>query len=349
MAFTDFPDQAQGVELLQRSLQRGRLGHAYLFTGNQIDPLEALAKTLAKTLNCQNPRKVDGQPVDCCDVCLSCKKVDQEIHGDVFWLRPESKSRQIKIEFITRRDESPSRVLLDAINLKARESEFKIAIISGADRLTVSAANAFLKTLEEPPPKSVIILLSTAPTRVLETILSRCLRLNFGTENSRDWSDEVQTWLERFSALAGQEQKSLLGRYRLLDVLTSYLAKMREAVDAELTSKSPLERYEDIEKDLRKQWQDELKAAIEAEYRHRRDEVLLGLQWWLRDIWLHTLKSEPGMLGFPKTTDTGTIAGRLTPREAQENLKVFDHLHRLLHTNVQEALALEVCLLKLHL
>ncbi len=60
MAFSDFPDQTQGVTLLQRSLQRGRLGHAYLFTGTQIEVLEALARTLAKTLNCQNSVRADG-------------------------------------------------------------------------------------------------------------------------------------------------------------------------------------------------------------------------------------------------------------------------------------------------
>ncbi|HNQ74315.1 MAG TPA: hypothetical protein PKN95_12010 [Verrucomicrobiota bacterium] len=349
MAFTDFPAQAQGVEFLQRSLQRGRLGHAYLFTGNQIRTLEALAKTLAKTLNCQNPRRQEGQPVDCCDTCRHCKRVDQEIHGDVFWLRPESRSRQITIEHITHREDSPPRVLLDAINLKASESAFKIAIIAGADRLTPSAANALLKTLEEPPPQSVLMLLSTAPARVLETIVSRCLCLNFGAENARGWSREVQTWLDRFGALAGQEQKSLLGRYQLLDALTSFLADTKAAVEAELTSKSPLEKYDEVEKDLRKQWQEELKAGIEAEYRRRRDEVVLGLQWWLRDIWLRTLRSREALLGFPETTDTAKVAERLTPRDARENLQTLDHLQQLLHTNVQEALALEVCLLKLRL
>ena len=57
MAFKDFPDQEQGVQLLQRSLERGRLAHAYLFTGHQLDELEALARTLAKTLNCQQPKR----------------------------------------------------------------------------------------------------------------------------------------------------------------------------------------------------------------------------------------------------------------------------------------------------
>ena len=59
MAFKNFPKQTQGVQLLQRSLARGRLGHAYLFTGDQLDELELLARTLAKTLNCQNPVRIE--------------------------------------------------------------------------------------------------------------------------------------------------------------------------------------------------------------------------------------------------------------------------------------------------
>ena len=57
MSFADFPEQEQVVQLLQRSLERGRLAHAYLFTGNRLDELEAVARTLAKTLNCQRPRR----------------------------------------------------------------------------------------------------------------------------------------------------------------------------------------------------------------------------------------------------------------------------------------------------
>src|SRR5580693_8648938 len=98
MAFNHFTKQTQGVQLLQRSLARGRLGHAYLFTGDDLEELETLARTLAKTLNCQNPVRVNGVPNDCCDECLTCRKTDGDIHADVHWARPESKSRVITID-----------------------------------------------------------------------------------------------------------------------------------------------------------------------------------------------------------------------------------------------------------
>ena len=221
MAFKNFPRQTRGVQLLQRSLARGRLGHAYLFAGDQLEELESPARTLAKTLNCQNPVKTGGAATDCCDDCLSCRKIDSDTHADIHWARPESKSRVITID--------QTRELMREIQLKPTEAQFKVAIISAADRLNPQAANAFLKTLEEPPQKSVLILLSTEPQRILETILSRCLRLNFSGDGRRELNSGEADWLEKFGGLAASEQKSLLGRYRLLDALLQKLGEIRVA------------------------------------------------------------------------------------------------------------------------
>jgi DNA polymerase-3 subunit delta' len=390
MAFTDFPAQEQGVELLQRSLERGRLAHGYLFTGHQLDQLEGLARTLAKTLNCLHPVKRGGVAVDCCDQCLSCQKVEHGNHADVFWVRPESKLRQIRIRQISRRKDSPPRVLLDAVNLKPTESQYKVAIIVAADRMNEEAANAFLKTLEEPPPRSVLILLTTEPDRLLETILSRCLRLNFAGEGPQQLAPAQMEWLATFSEMAAVGQKSLLGRYRLMDVLLKKLNAVKETIDETLTARSPLEKYEDAEEQLRDKWEQELKAAIEADYRRQRADFLLALQWWLRDVWVQTLTTvqrpeskvqgpksrvesakpgvgaggegqEPidhrlstidspeGLLVFPQMGGTKRVAQRISPKEAMENLRILEQLQRWLSTNVQEALALEVGLLKLHL
>lgn len=341
MAFTDFSAQSQGIQLLQRSLARGRLGHAYLFTGSQIDGLENLARTLAKTLNCQNPKIISGNATDCCDECGTCKKINDDIHPDVHWARPESKSRVVTIDQM--------RDLMQQIQLRPTEAGFKISIIAGADRFNPNAANSFLKTLEEPPPKSILILLTTEPSRILETILSRCLRLNFSAETARSLSAEQATWLQKFSSAAASEQKSLFGRYRLLDALLQYLSTIRERVDESLSARSPLEKYDDAEKNLRDKWEDELKAAIEAEYRRQRGEILFLLQWWLRDVWLHTLAAGEGLLHLPQIYGADEVAKRINTKQALANIAVLDQTQRLLYSNVQEALALEVGLLKLQL
>ncbi|HUZ07066.1 MAG TPA: hypothetical protein VMV89_06210 [Candidatus Paceibacterota bacterium] len=340
MSFKTFEKQTQGVQLLQRSLARGRLGHAYLFAGDSLENLESLARTLAKTLNCLNPVKIKHAAMDCCDECSSCRKIESGNHADIHWARPESKSRVITID--------QTRDLMQQIQLKPAEAEHKVAIIVAADRLNPQAANAFLKTLEEPPQNSVLILLSTEPQRLLETILSRCLRLNFSGGGKRELNPDEAGWLEKFGGLAASEQKSLLCRYRLLDALLKKLAEIRSQVDEKLAAGSPLEKHDDVEKDLREKWEDELAAAIESEYRRRRADLLLLLQWWLRDVWLHSLAAGKELLNFPKISGAETVAKRISSKQALENLQTLEQTQRLLHSNVQEALALEVGLLKLH-
>ena len=371
VAFKDFPEQEQGVQLLQRSLERGRLAHAYLFTGHELGGLEAIARTLAKTLNCRQPvRGEQRAAVDCCDGCLNCRKIDHDNHADVHWVRPESKMRVITI--------SQMRDLMREINLKPTEAEYKVAVIVAADRQNAQAANAFLKTLEEPPAKSVLILLTTEPQRLLETILSRCLRLNFAGEGPRPLAAADLEWLAKFSETAATGSRSLLNRYRLLDVLLQRLNGLKSATEEQLTARSPLQRYEDVEKELRDKWEEELTAAIEAEYRRQRADLLLLLQRWLRDVWLQTLArgkvqspgSEAGchqssrgdgdkagvsaggvneLLSFPQVAGTGQVAQRISSADALDNLQIMERTQRLLFTNVQEALALEVGLLKLRL
>jgi len=391
MAFKDFPDQQQGVQLLQRSLTRGRLGHAYLFTGHELEPLEGLAATLAKTLNCQNPVRKEGAAVDCCDQCIACRKIEHGNHPDVHWVRPESKMRVIRIRQITRRADSPPRVMLEFVGMKPTEGRFKVGIVVAADRMNEEAASAFLKTLEEPPSDSVLILLSTDPqprgrprsedllprTGLLETILSRCLRLNFGGESMRQLPPTEAKWISEFSDMAAMEQKSLLGRYRLLDVLLKRLADIKASIEETLSARSPLEHFKDVEQDLIERWETELAAAIEAEYRRQRSDLLAMLQAWLRDVWIQTTVQSPKskvqspkskvqssksqaqspnsespeqLLNFPQLEGTKRVASRISPAEARENLEVLEQLQRwLLYTNVQETPALEVGLLKLRL
>jgi hypothetical protein len=123
-----------------------------------------------------------------------------------------------------------------------------------------------------------------------------------------------------------------------------------------------MEKYPDAEKEWVEKWEEELAANIEAEYRRQRSEFLLALQWWLRDVWLRTIQSNPSidggvvargvadeLLNFPQMTATERVAQRISNQDALENLSILEQLQRWLGTNVQEALAIEVGLLKLRL
>jgi DNA polymerase-3 subunit delta' len=344
MAFADLTSQGDALALLQRSLDRGRLGHAYLFSGESAEDLAAAARTLAKTMNCERPpaRGASGLALDCCDACPSCRSIDAESHPDVPWVRPESKSRVITVD--------QTRELMHTVQLKPAQAVWKVALIESADRMNVQAANAFLKTLEEPPPRSLLLLLSTEPSRLLETILSRCLRLSLSGERPRHRDPALLEWLGGFCAVAAREEKGLLGRYRLLGALLERLAALKEVSAKSLSARSPLERFDDLEPALKEKWEEELEAAIEADYRRLRADVIAGLQWFFRDVWLATLKVDGQLQSFPELAEpTRAIARRLSPERAMGNLGVLERLQRLLQSNVQEALALEVGLLQLRL
>lgn len=344
MGFADLQPLPPGIALFQRSLERGRLGHAYLLTGDAMTELEPAALMLAKTLNCQSPPRQSshGVGLDYCDVCPACRKIGQEVHADVRWLRPESKLRVILVEQI--------RTLLEAVYLKPTEGRYKVAILVGADRLNTQAANAFLKTLEEPPDRCVMLLLTTDPQRVIETVRSRCLRLPLGGGERAVASGPVLAWVKAFAEQAAAAPGSLLARYRLLGGLLAELEQRRAATIQALTARSPLERQEDAEPGLRERWETELAAAIEAENRRQRAELLAALQWWLRDVWLRAQGLGAERLSLPELADsTETVARRVSPAAAAANLRGIERTQRLLATNVQEALALEVALLTLRL
>ena len=344
MSFKHFTHQKPVVDLLQKSLERGRLAHAYLFTGSSMALLEAMAVTLAKTLNCKSPleKAVAGMALDCCDQCPACLKIQQRNQADVSWVYPESKIRIITVDQM--------RDLMKTMHLKPMEAAFKVAIIGGADRMNPQAANAFLKTLEEPPQQTIILLLSTEPQRMLDTILSRCLRLNFAGDDDELRRNPNYSWLEEFCNLAVSGKSSLMGRYRLLGHLMERLGNLRGEIESQLAAKSPLEKYEDVDTSLKDKWEDELKAAIEAEYRRQRIELLSLVQSWFRDIWVLTYKQADEFLFFPSLAEASkAFASKLSSKNAMNNLRAVERTMRLMETNVQEALALEVCLLKINL
>lgn len=344
MSFGAMQNHPQTVALLQRSLERGRVGHAYLFTGSSLDNASAMARNLVKTLNCQNPvRKGPTQAaVDCCDVCNECRRIDEDNHPDISWVRPESKLRVITIDQM--------RDLMHTIHLKAMENGYKAGILVGADRLNTQAANAFLKTLEEPPQKSILILISDEPGRILETVLSRCLRLNLGGDNPALADGDQQVWLKNFCECAQTPSRNLLTRYKMLGVLVGHFAEIKAQIETNLSAGSPLEKYDEAEASMKQKWETELNAAIESEYRRQRAESLAIIQNWLRDVWLATMGQSEGRLCLPQfTVLTQSVAQNLDCERAEDNINIIQNTRKLLESNVQEALTLEVCLLKLHL
>ncbi|OGW35741.1 MAG: DNA polymerase III subunit delta' [Nitrospirae bacterium GWD2_44_7] len=165
MAFKDIIGQKKAVNILLGTMARNRIPSAYLFAGESGIGKKFTAINLAKTLNCQKPKT----PIDCCDECPSCKKIASQTHPDFLMAAPEK--GEIRVNEI--------RMIEEAISLAPYEGKRKVVIVDDAETMNPSAANAFLKTLEEPPPQSIIILISASPDSLPETIRSRCSRINF--------------------------------------------------------------------------------------------------------------------------------------------------------------------------
>ncbi|HWI41267.1 MAG TPA: DNA polymerase III subunit delta', partial [Verrucomicrobiae bacterium] len=149
------------LSILKRALHAGRVAHAYLFEGVEGCGKKTAALALVQALFCGG--------VEPCGGCPSCRKIASLQHADLHLLEPDG--AQIKIDQV--------RELQKALSYRPIEAPRKACIIDQADRLNPAAGNALLKTLEEPPGNALIILVTSAPSAVLPTILSRCQRLEF--------------------------------------------------------------------------------------------------------------------------------------------------------------------------
>lgn len=165
MSFSTVLGQESAIYLIKQVLSRNRIPHAYLFTGPEGVGKKLTAFILAKALNCLE--RTD----DACDACKSCYKIDKGIHPDVELV--EADGQFIKIGQI--------RELQKQVNYKPFEGRWKVYILNDAEKLNLEAANALLKTLEEPPPDTAFILVSSNPSALLPTIISRCQLVRFST------------------------------------------------------------------------------------------------------------------------------------------------------------------------
>ena len=161
----------QGHEQLVTSfkdlVQRGRLAHAYLFVGPSGVGKKLFATELAKALLCETA----GGKLEACDQCASCLLVDAGTHPDIAYAAMPEEKHVLPIDVI--------REVSEKLSLKPARGGYKVAVIDDADDFNAESANCFLKTLEEPPPKTLLILLATDVERQLSTIVSRCQVVRF--------------------------------------------------------------------------------------------------------------------------------------------------------------------------
>ncbi len=173
MPFRDCIGHQQSITLLQAAVAHERLAHAYLFHGEEAIGKRLTAIRFAQALSCERPPDTEG--LDSCGTCRSCQQIEARTHPDFFVIEPdpEQATQQIKIEQV--------REIEHQIMYRPLIGERKICLINDADRMTIGAANALLKTLEEPPGHSLFLLIASRPAALPATIRSRCQALRFTT------------------------------------------------------------------------------------------------------------------------------------------------------------------------
>ena len=159
------------LALLARAIARSTLPPALLLAGPEGVGKRRTALAIAETLNCLELRTAGDFEIDACGACASCRRIARGVHPDVIVLEP-GETGTIKIDEI--------RDVIDRANYRPFEGRRRAVIVDEADTMMPAAQNALLKTLEEPRPGSVFVLVSSMPDALLPTVQSRCPRLRFG-------------------------------------------------------------------------------------------------------------------------------------------------------------------------
>ncbi len=181
--------QDRVIALLRGAIERNRVPHAYLFSGPVGAPLLDTALALACALNCLTAR---GEG---CSTCDACSKIIAGIHPDVVTLVREGAAQIVPIENVRNQ-------VIARMGLPPHEADARVFIIEEATALAPPAANALLKTLEEPPSRTVFVLCTTSPEQLLPTIRSRCQRVRFAGGSPIADADPARA--ERISGLADE-------------------------------------------------------------------------------------------------------------------------------------------------
>jgi DNA polymerase III subunit delta' len=320
MAFT----RDSALEFLRRADGQNRLAHAYLISG----PIGSGKRSLAAEVT----SAVNGTKAS--DVFSTAAR-------EVFVAEPESKSRRIVVEQI--------RNLEHSLQMRASAPGLrKVAIIVEADRLQPQAANAFLKTLEEPPANSLLLLLSALPEALPDTVLSRCIPIPLAASGTKPVEQQNEL-IEVLRGVANEKTWSVQHAYRLAQNLQRLLSVIRDGIKTENAEalKQEETRYRNsTDGAWLEEREDYYKALSESQYIQRRSGLIETLfAWWSDVLRAKTGLDRRDLPGAKK--EIASVAARFSSADILRRIRRLEEMRDNLGRNIQEALAIEVAFLKI--
>lgn len=267
-------------KFLKRAFVQSNLAHAYLFSGDRGLGKKDVALKFIKLINCQNKRSEEGP----CDSCLSCRMIEERTHPDFCFVGPENGKNEVKISQI--------KDLIHKLSFRASCSLFKTAIIDQAHLMNKQAQNCFLKTLEEPKGKTVLVLISERPDFLLETIRSRVQEIRFFPLPEK----EIRNFLK----------KEEISNKKIEKILKLSLGRPRRIFEL-LHQPKEMEKEKKIEKDLVRILDSDLNARFNYIESLTKGPINGILESWLRYLRRKLLEE----IGTEKENRTRKVIGKL--------------------------------------
>jgi len=318
MSLQDVEGQAHALESIHGALTTKHVPHAWLFHGPDGVGKELAAVGLAQALTC--PEK----PYVGCGTCSSCLRIAKRNHPDVTWLMPEDEMVQRGLAGRTDFDHTPSRdirieqvrKLQERLAFRALEAKHKVALIITAHAMNPPAQNALLKTLEEPPRDTVLVLVSSAPDKLLPTIRSRCAKAQFGPLPG----EMIATKLMALKSKKKQLEPALAAQVAAMSG-GSLSRALSLDLDALSARKEIIERFEALDRTDARGWLQ--LAETLGEDRPTAETALDVLQVWFHDVGLAQVGANQ-VVNVDLLPLARVAAGNVSPANLQRRSGLLD-------------------------
>ncbi len=325
MSFHDIYGHERQTAILKKTMAQKRVGHAYLFSGINAIGKRTLAGEFAKALNCEKADTLQ----DSCGQCPSCMKIQHASHADLIFVKAEGQF--IRIDAV--------REIQERMKFRPLEGRWRTVIIDEADKMNDHAANALLKTLEEPSASNILMLISSRPYSMLATIISRCRHMRFNplpvTAVARYLIEQKGMDQQKSAMLAGLSGGSI---GRALELDAEDISALRvEIMQLLLNAKkedpiSLLNLASNLGQDKKK-----IKQGLDIISSCFRDAL----------IFKETRRNEM-LINADKSSFINVLAGNLSGSQILQNISLISKAWETIEQNVNKTLTLETMAFKLN-